>query len=762
MTQPAEAPIDVVGGTQIPLDAAYILDLILKNAQNAKQLDLTQRGQDIDVRGQDITQRGQDMVYLQAMMQYQQQGKQAAAAYDIDMKNYGAQVARDNFQQRLSEAQLKFQDLTRGIDLGRFDLEKDMANFQQRATVAGLEQSALGMLADRSGPQDWIGYASMLEGLSGPKAAATGSVDPLALLKNVNQPSKADVPAWARKQLDTSGLVQQHTAQAPNASQYMSLFGANQNYQPPPLPANVSTPAPGGLGPVSDYVQTPVQNNFTYNTLGRGTGAEWGSGVPLNLVKEGWNYLPTGSADAIDVSRFDPSVKAYIGDPAKGQPTSLATGTIAAGTPYWLQRTGQTAAAAAPATAQLPVPNDPSGGLVPGATPRAAAGGTYTPLAQQMAQQSMAGLGANGSGTATSTAQPATTLPPGTAQQVRPPQFQTTTGTNSTNAGGMGMQSAFTAQQPRQQGGQQGMANAIQSLFAQFQQPPAAPPALNNWGRLFGGEGGAMPPGIAALMQRMQGGGQQGQPFVDDMYSRWMPEMGEQATGRSRFWQGQGMPRAAAGGKFEIGPVLTGDPVSGQPGGTQEAVSVTTSDPNAQMNVEPVNPMGKNAELVRMLRECLGPEADAIIAMLGLEGAGTPEEEMGMGEMGLPPGMEMPPMPMAAAGGSYGTAATDPSMVFNMYDPKTIGNQPWIQALQGKRPQSLWSGFGASLDNPSLGIKGMPDTLNLATWNMMPESAQLAAQNLYGKGLSTHFGDIMGRSARAAPGVGAVGATGYG
>jgi len=213
------------------------------------------------------------------------------------------------------------------------------------------------------------------------------------------------------------------------------------------------------------------------------------------------------------------------------------------------------------------------------------------------------------------------------------------------------------------------------------------------------------------------------------------------------------MPRAAAGGKFQIGPVLTGDPVSGQPGGTQEAVSVETTDPNAEMNVEPVNPMGKNAELVRMLRECLGPQADAIIAMLGLEGMDT---EGG----GMPPGMEG--MPMAAAGGSYGTAATDPSMTFNMYDPKTIGNQPWIQALQGKRPQSLWSGFGASLDNPSLGIRGMPDTLNLATFGQLPESAQLAAQNLYSKGLSTHWGDIIGRSARAAPGVGAVGPTGYG
>lgn len=103
------------------------------------------------------------------------------------------------------------------------------------------------------------------------------------------------------------------------------------------------------------------------------------------------------------------------------------------------------------------------------------------------------------------------------------------------------------------------------------------------------------------------------------------------------------------------------------------------------------------------------------------------------------------------AAGSYGTVNTQPYNVINKYDPQTLGSQPFVQKILGNMPGRQFGNFGASLDNPSLGIQGMPFNISMQRYNLLAPSEQQQLKSLYEQGLGTSFDDVLAAAQASAP-----------
>lgn len=170
MTQPMQTVI----GTSLPTDAAYIANMAANN-------NLTARGQDVSMRGQDIQVMG-------LLAQFEQQGQQALQEYYNNVAQFGLDKARSIYEQRLAKATVDLQAATTGG--------------QQRLGAGQLKLDTMKALADRSGPQNWVGYDYMLGGLGQP----TGQrVDPFSWADSVVDPRFNDPNHdWAGNLADES------------------------------------------------------------------------------------------------------------------------------------------------------------------------------------------------------------------------------------------------------------------------------------------------------------------------------------------------------------------------------------------------------------------------------------------------------------------------------------------------------------------------------------------------------------------------------
>lgn len=157
------AGTEVLNGTQLPLDAAYILNLLAQNK---------------------LTERGQDIGWNDRLLTYYERERDAQQQWERDYASLGLEAANLNFQQRQADAQ---NELTRqsGV-LGRDDL-----NFRQRNALATGKMSILDMLNSRRGPSNWVKYGSLLNGLAGPEAERSVTLDPFDILKDLVQESDA-------------------------------------------------------------------------------------------------------------------------------------------------------------------------------------------------------------------------------------------------------------------------------------------------------------------------------------------------------------------------------------------------------------------------------------------------------------------------------------------------------------------------------------------------------------------------------------------
>lgn len=157
------AGTEVLNGTQLPLDAAYILNLLAGNK---------------------LTERGQDIGWNDRLLTYYERERDAQQQWQRDAASLGLEAANLNFQQRQADAQNELQ--RQGGALQRDDL-----NFRQRNALATGKMSILDMLNSRRGPGNWVKYGSLLNGLAGPAAERSTTLDPFDILKDLVKESDA-------------------------------------------------------------------------------------------------------------------------------------------------------------------------------------------------------------------------------------------------------------------------------------------------------------------------------------------------------------------------------------------------------------------------------------------------------------------------------------------------------------------------------------------------------------------------------------------
>lgn len=263
----------VVTGTQIPLDAAYILNLAAANNLTARGQDITQQGQELNFASnqgnQAVTARGQDIEWQQALLQAQQQAQQIAAQFYIDSEQLGVDKASLNYQQRLGQVQSFLTAASQAA--------------QQRQARANTQLAAIGALADRNGPQDWPQYARYLAGL-GKVTGQTAQVDPTKIADGLVDPW-AEAGALGSPADMLSGLFQQYNGTGnapPSGIGTMPNVASPAPYQPLQMPQ---------LTPVRDFNSSGVQSGAD---AGQGIGTA--AGGPLTLSGPQLPYTPDGSA----------------------------------------------------------------------------------------------------------------------------------------------------------------------------------------------------------------------------------------------------------------------------------------------------------------------------------------------------------------------------------------------------------------------------------------------------------------------------------
>lgn len=158
------AGMETVIGSQIPLDAATIAEMLAS-------LRLRGREQDLGARGQDIQARGQDVQLAIAQAEFDQRGQEALQQYELDLAQFGLDKARELYNQRLGVAQMELAASSEGSN--------------QRQARATTKLDSLKLLGSMRGPSDWVGYNTVLNGL----AAPTGElVDPTKFADDIVDP----------------------------------------------------------------------------------------------------------------------------------------------------------------------------------------------------------------------------------------------------------------------------------------------------------------------------------------------------------------------------------------------------------------------------------------------------------------------------------------------------------------------------------------------------------------------------------------------
>ena len=249
---PSQTGGDVVTGTDI-LDQAERI----RASQDASRIAQEQ----INVQREQLAQQA-----AQADRLFQQSQQDNQRRYELDKSIFGEQVAMRLFNERMAEASAK-------RDETRLAMEQQSQRFQMADTLAGRKLDIMNMLAERSGPQDWVAYNNLLNGFQGPEAQSSQTIDVFDTVKDLER-------QIAGLQSGNTGAGGGPTVRPQTPSP------APQAGQAPPSQAPIwqtpggQTQGPPGTGPVNrtmpiEGAPMPVQDDGTRN--GRNPGNAWAS-----------------------------------------------------------------------------------------------------------------------------------------------------------------------------------------------------------------------------------------------------------------------------------------------------------------------------------------------------------------------------------------------------------------------------------------------------------------------------------------------------
>lgn len=283
----------------------------------------------------------------QFQQNFQMQQADAQRRYELDKAMLGEQTAMRLFQERIQTANLELQRNQAKLQEQQFQLERQQAEFARADQVAARKMDVLNMLAERSGPQDWVAYNNLLNGLSAPDPQATQTIDVMSLLKDIE--GKAAMPAAGGGSIDwgnglpaqqsstpaplpniqTSGVVNPNAGGAGSAGQ-----PATQGVAPPAQDSRVSTVGITKLptstvppGTYSDIYKSPTGANPALIPTQGGAlpgGQVWAGSQPQpgpapKPGQAGYNYLAP-VAKAAKASQGGAVTVGPTGRPVPGQP----------------------------------------------------------------------------------------------------------------------------------------------------------------------------------------------------------------------------------------------------------------------------------------------------------------------------------------------------------------------------------------------------------------------------------------------------------
>lgn len=274
-------------GTQIPLDAASIANILasagLSNAQASNY-------------GAVNAQNAQNETDLQQyrMAQLDQAKQQAAQQFQIDSANLGLSAATANYQQRLGVINAQFQQENIALNANQF-------NAGQAGKEEASRENILNMLAARSGPQDWVKYNNLLNGLNAPNPQKTTTIDPFAGLDAAFP--KVDVPTGP----DLSSLYQPYQVNLNGGGVGQMTSAQQQAYNLPATPTSNNSNAGSLVTPQAQSSALPTQpymgGAFAANpNTSQGWPTGWLTGEQPPIAASAPNQQTTASGGHIDVA----------------------------------------------------------------------------------------------------------------------------------------------------------------------------------------------------------------------------------------------------------------------------------------------------------------------------------------------------------------------------------------------------------------------------------------------------------------------------
>lgn len=305
------AGTELLTGTQVPLDAAYLLDVL----GNLK-----------------LGERGQTLGYNESLLNYYARREEAERQYEVDVQQLGLQAADLRFRERNADAVNELQRRSGVVD-------QESLNYTQRAGLADRKLGVSQMLSDRSGPRDWVKYDSLLDMLDAPTPERSTTLDPFKFLEGLVRevdvfneklpsvqsgyaPTFSQAGQGARQSLVPSWLLQQ-----PGGIAEMGGGGSGgmvpQSTVQQPRPVGAEQWSPGGAQPAQNV-------NLGGDTAFSGVRNE----DVANIQRGGGALMTTGTAGPTWGNRFEGW---QVSNPSTGQVYG-PDDEIGAGMPIWMQR----------------------------------------------------------------------------------------------------------------------------------------------------------------------------------------------------------------------------------------------------------------------------------------------------------------------------------------------------------------------------------------------------------------------------------------
>lgn len=668
-------------------------------------------GNNLTARGQDINMRGQDIGLITSLAQFEQMGQAALQEYYNNVATAGMDKARSIYEQRLQSAQMGLQAASQGVS--------------QRTNSASLKLQAEQMLADRRGPQNWVGYDYLLGKLGTPTGQA---VDPTTFADRIEDPRFNDPNYnWAGNSADESLFNGVQGPQQANFNSARDIFAQASGGIGKVNPWQYSLAGQPQAGGAGQQQQAPgaYDNTWTPNSPIFGQTPQTGTkdqtsnedmyfGVPdsrvSGLTKGQRDLVPTGAAGPVKASAYTNFKVIEPGSNRQYGPNEDVPG----GTQVWLERL----ASGGPMHDKMAIVGEGASADDLGKNGEIIINWTGAPidvLKNQDARAFIERMDSQMEGEGQEDDQGGEE-PAGKEDDAdeEPKSGEVTLGREMKKYGKGTRKSSFLNK----------LASYADGTLDPYQLAIQNRQALDQ-------AGGAVTPEMRAFAQQ-NGLGSNLMYTADGQLHYQTPDMAWNAVS-------YGMPGVANG--VETVRAVGNDPAyAGYRQAKQGWAGMTAADANA---LRAGGGGGGSAGQGGM--SYTPPPGQGIFG----QSAGTAAQG-GSGSQTT----------VLDENGDYGMPTND---LHIKYDPATIGNQPFIKNLvNGQRQSGTYAGFGASLSNSRLGVKDIPTNINLQGWRDSDSSQQKATQSLYEQGFATDFGDIFKRAQRAAPAGVSTGRKRYG